>query len=197
MIERLSASLADVFIKSGAAREEDRDVYVYGLDVLISTAANILCMLAIGILIGRALQAALFLLFFSVLRSASGGYHADSHLVCFLILLAAFAASMALLALLPRQACLWLAPALAALSAVAVALLAPAPHPNRPVSACEIVKFRMLSRAIAGAEAAAVLLCLILNAPPAALACALGMFAPACSLCASRAQGIGTAKSKV
>jgi accessory gene regulator B len=189
MIERLSARLADAFIVSGAAKEEDRDVYVYGLDVLLSTSANILCMLAIGILLNLALEAAVFLLLFSVLRSAAGGYHADTHFKCFLILLGAFGASMALVALLPPSACLWMAPAFAFMSVTAVLALAPAPHENRPVSAREIIKFRRLSLMIVAAESAVVLLCLLLNAGEAALAASLGMLASASSLCASHMQG--------
>lgn len=189
MIERLSAKLADALIGGGEATQDDRDVYVYGLDVLLSTAANMLCMLAIGFLINRALQAAVFLLFFTVLRSAAGGFHANTHFKCFLVLLGAFGVSMALIILLPPEACLFLACAAAALSMGAVVALAPLPHENRPVSAGEMVKFRRLSRCIVAVEAAAVLLCLALNAPAAGLAGALGMLSSASSLCVTYISG--------
>lgn len=190
MIARLSEMLADALVGSGAAREEDRDIYVYGMDVLLSTAANIICILALGILIGRTLETLLFMSFFTVLRSAAGGFHANTHFKCFLIMLAAYALAMALSVLVPLDACRWVSLPIAAAAAATVAALAPVAHENRPVSAGELVKFRKLSLWIAALEVCAVALCVALSAGIPAFAASLGMLASAASLAAVYIAGL-------
>lgn len=184
MITWLSEKMAGLFVGSGAANEEDRDVYVYGMDVLLSTALSILCILAIGILIGKGIETLLYILLFTVLRSAAGGFHANTHWGCFLIMLGSYGIMLALLTFLPLEACRWAALPLAVASLAVVAVLAPAPHENRPVSAKELKRFRRLSLWLAFAEVLAVLLCLLCAAASLALAAALGMVTSALSLVA-------------
>lgn len=184
MIIWLSEKMADALVGSGAARQEDRDIYVYGLDVLLSTAANIACILALGILLGRMMETLLFLAFFITLRSAAGGFHANTHLKCFLIMLAAYACAMALIAVLPPVSFWWAALAFAGAAVAIVAALAPAPHENRPVSQREFIKFRKLSMWLVVLEAYAVAMCVALSVAAMAFAAALGMLASAASLVA-------------
>jgi accessory gene regulator B len=191
MIGRLAEILAGVMVNSGAAKESDRDIYVYGLDVLLSTAASVLCILALGLLLGRILGTLIFLAFFIALRSVAGGFHASTHFRCFLVMLAAFAAAMAVLFFTPAEIQRWATLLLAAASLAAVAVLAPAPHENRPASRAELRKFRKLSLLLASVEALAVVLCSALGAEAPAIAGALGMLASAGSLVAAcrRADG--------
>lgn len=189
MIARLSSKMADALVASGAVREEDREIYVYGMDVLLSTAANVLCVLAIGVLLGRALETLLFLAFFIPLRSAAGGYHADTHFGCFLILLCVYGGAAALSFALPAAAVRWAPAGLSAASLAAAALFAPAPHENRPVAPKELARFRKLSILLACAETAAVLLCALLGFSQPAFWASAGMAASAASLCAARLAG--------
>lgn len=189
MISWLSEKIADALISGGSVDAGDRDIYVYGADVLLSTAANILCVLVIGAVAGRVLETLLFLAFFIALRSAAGGFHAATHLKCFLILLAAYGAALALILLLPQKTCGIIALPAAAVSAAAVAALAPVPHENRPASPKELVRFRKLSLWLAAGETAAVLLCFALGLGLPALAASAGMLASASSLLAAHAAG--------
>lgn len=190
MILWLSGKLADALQGGGAIQASDRELYVYGLDVLLSTAANILCVLALGLLLGRVPEAAVYLLCFAALRSAAGGYHAGTHLACLLILLAAFGISMTPFLLLPESAYGWLTASLSAASLAAVLILAPAPHENRPASGKELLRFRRLSICIAVAEAGATSSLAFSVAPSLALSASCGMFASASSLAAARISGM-------
>jgi accessory gene regulator B len=194
MILWLSGKLTDALQGSGAISGDDRDVYVYGLDVLLSTALNILCVLAAGLLLGRIPETLVYMLCFIVLRSAAGGYHANTHFVCLLILLAAYGASMALLMLLPLSGLF--AVIFSAASLAAVLILAPAPHENRPVSGRELKKFRRLSIYIALVEAGAAST-LALPAPALALCVSLGMLTSAVSLGAAHISGVSGRRVKM
>lgn len=187
VIAWLSQKLADMFISAGAPGE-DRDIYVYGLDVLLSTALSVICVLAIGAATGRLLATVIFLACFIALRSAAGGYHASTHLRCFLIMLAAYAAAVAPTFLFNASA-LGVASLPAAAAALAAVLaLAPVPHENRPVTPAKFRQFRLLSLWLAGGEAAAVTACFLLKLDLPAYAAAAGMFTAAVSLCAARVQ---------
>jgi accessory gene regulator B len=186
MIAWLSGRLAGVLASRGAIQEDEKDVYAFGFDALLSTAVNIVCVLGIGLLLGCVAEAALFTLFFAALRGTAGGYHAETHLACTLIMLAAFGASMLLLMLLPASAFVWLSVFASVISFAAVAILAPAPHENRPVSGRELSKFRKLSICVSLAGAGAVFLLVALGAGRLAASASLGLLAAATSLAAAR-----------
>lgn len=197
MIAWLSQKLADLFVTSGAVPADDRDVYVYGLDVLISTAASVLCVLVIGIIAGRLLITVIFLACFIALRSAAGGFHASTHFRCFLIMLGAYAAAVLPTFFLEAGLLAWAALPMAAASLAVVIALAPAPHENRPVTPAGLKRFRALSLWLAGGEAAAAAACFGLGLIGPAYAVAAGMLTAAASLCAARAQARGTPKTSI
>lgn len=182
MIIWLSRKLADAMVGAGAAREQDREVYEYGLEVLISTAASVACVIAAGVLLGKAAETIAFLIVFIALRSAAGGFHASTHFRCFLVMMAAYAASMALLFSVPQGILKWVAVSAAALACAVVAIYAPAPHENRPVGDGELRRFRALSLWIAGAEAIAVAVLSLLGFVHVAFGASLGMAASSVSL---------------
>lgn len=186
MIAWLSGRLAGALSSRGAIPEDGKEVCAYGLDVLLSTAVNIACVLGVGLLLGLCAEAALYTLLFAVMRGVAGGYHANSHLACTLVMLAAFCAAAALLMLLPAPALTWLSITACVLSLSAVAALAPAPHENRPVSGRELSKFRKLSICVSLTGAGAVAFMAALGAGRSAAAASLGLLTAASSLAAAR-----------
>ena len=195
MIVWLAERMADALIQSGAVKQDDRDIYVYGMDVLLSTASSIVCILVLGILLGRIPDTLLFLAFFTVLRGVAGGYHADTHLKCFTITFASYVVAVALVSAASPAICLWASLPVAALAMAAVAALAPAPHENRPVSAGELKKFRRLSIAFAIAETLLIGVCLALGAAVLAFSASLGMLTSAASLVAAHLAAHGKEKT--
>lgn len=81
MSEWLSRRLADM----GIIKEEEREIYQYGLSNGMVILLNLFTALLIGVFSGHLLSAALFTLFFMLLRSYSGGYHSDSRVFCYLV----------------------------------------------------------------------------------------------------------------
>lgn len=69
---------------------EKREIIAYGLEILLSTAVSVLIITILAILLGTFWETILFLLSFMLLRTYSGGYHAQTHFKCFLILIFAF-----------------------------------------------------------------------------------------------------------
>lgn len=82
MIKLMAEKLSLCFVRQKIIKEEDKNIYYYGCELLI---ASVLCKL-IGFIIGLALgllaETILFLTVFFLIRLYAGGYHASTHLNC-------------------------------------------------------------------------------------------------------------------
>jgi len=82
-------------------KEEDMEVYEYGLTLLFGTLGKIIGFIIIGLLTGLLKEILVFIIFFSGLRLQAGGYHAKSVLNCFLGSLAAMGIAIFIVKILP------------------------------------------------------------------------------------------------
>lgn len=83
MLEKVSCLLADGLIRRSTAKERDRELYVYGFMVTLSTLFMMVSILLIGAVFFDFFSAALYLLVFTSLRVCSGGYHCGTYGGCF------------------------------------------------------------------------------------------------------------------
>lgn len=65
---------------------DEREIYVYGFDIAIYTFVSTLGLILIGFLIGYPIEALVMISLFYVNQTLGGGYHASSHLSCFLVM---------------------------------------------------------------------------------------------------------------
>lgn len=63
---------------------EEREVYIYGTELMLSTIAGVLALVIVSICLGAYLQWLPYLAGFIPLRLFGGGYHAKSHKACIL-----------------------------------------------------------------------------------------------------------------
>jgi len=67
-----------------AENEDEKEVVIYGLEIMLSTLVNILVVLLIGIVSNNLLETILYLLCFCSIRVFAGGFHANTQLSCLL-----------------------------------------------------------------------------------------------------------------
>ena len=79
--------LIDKCIRHGIIKDQETDVYRYGFDLLVFSLINIILLVFVGLAVNRAGSVALILLGYIPLQSMGGGYHADTHLRCMLLML--------------------------------------------------------------------------------------------------------------
>ena len=108
--------------------DKETDGYRYGFDLLVFSLINIILLVFVGLAVNRAGSVALILLGYIPLQSMGGGYHADTHLRCMLLMLfdmgiALFAVEFANRNLLIAGACIGI---------IIIFLLAPVQHPSAP-----------------------------------------------------------------
>ena len=77
--------------------QDEREIYVYGFELAIYTLVSTLGLLIIGFLFGYPLETCLIITLFYVNQTLGGGFHASSHLSCFLSMCAGLVAILILL----------------------------------------------------------------------------------------------------
>ena len=142
MFDAMVHRIVNMWVSSGIATDEDRDVIEYGLDLLIFSFINIIAVMVTAMIMNRVLDTLLLLAVIIPLQSFGGGFHAKTHLRCFLIMYIGWWAVMALLPWITAIP----ATIITVLSVIAVFCLAPVAHENVPMSERQRVKMRRFAR---------------------------------------------------
>ncbi len=82
MIEQLAQKIYVYMSRHTKVDTELADIYKYGIEITISSALNILLVMAISVILKSPLSGISHLCCLFLLRSFCGGYHADSYLKC-------------------------------------------------------------------------------------------------------------------
>lgn len=82
MVRLLSSKLADFLIRNKIVEADDKEIYVYGYEILISSLIGIVSVLLLGFLFNLFLESIIFLVVFILIRQSCGGYHANSYIKC-------------------------------------------------------------------------------------------------------------------
>ena len=84
MIHRISEKIVMMLDQRGALKHSSKDVYVYGFDIAIYTYLSTLALFLIGWIGGYPLETILMISLYYSNQSLGGGYHASTHMRCFL-----------------------------------------------------------------------------------------------------------------
>ncbi len=82
MLSKAAEQCTEYLIKYNKITEQQKSIYKYGFELLVSTAVCIGAILVCGILGGYGKEAIIFLLSFIPIRITAGGYHAGSYGRC-------------------------------------------------------------------------------------------------------------------
>ncbi|MCX7714501.1 MAG: accessory gene regulator B family protein [Clostridia bacterium] len=145
MLSRVVNDIAQFFYKNDIIKEDDIEVYAYGLEILLSSVLNVLAVLLISVFVSQFWGTIAFLIAFIPLRTYAGGYHADTHLSCFLILLCVYIMDLAVVLFMPEQIKLYLFVFGIAFSLLLIVLFAPLDDENKPITETEREKYRKVS----------------------------------------------------
>lgn len=85
MITAIANRIVDFIYSKNNLLVDERDIYVYGYEIIISSGITFLLLIVTGLLFGKLLEAVVFFLVFYFLRQRTGGYHADTYFKCNLI----------------------------------------------------------------------------------------------------------------
>jgi len=143
-MKKLSRKVIARLCASGAIKEDDRELYEYALNILLTGILHFLISLLIGLSLGMIMESlALFATFFAV-RKFAGGFHAAKPWQCYLFSVATNVALLLLIRFLLKQidvlyyVCL-------VFPLPFILLLSPAESPNKPLNAKEKKVYRLIA----------------------------------------------------
>lgn len=147
-MKKIAEKISNKMVDRGIVQKEDAELYQYGIEYGITVAGNLLASALFGILTGRLGVVLVFLLFYSTLRTYSGGVHCKSKLGCFIL-------SMMIL-LVPVFSYEWVMemvafPALFAVGVIAIVVvlvLSPVESINKPLDDEERKYYKRISHCI-------------------------------------------------
>jgi accessory gene regulator B len=158
---------------AGIIEKSDEDIYEYGLELLLYTILNTVVILGSAALVGKIAESLALLFVIMPLQSFGGGYHAKTHLRCFLIMYIGWWAVVFILPLITLVASI----IIACSTVIIVFTLAPVPHVNVMMSARQRLKMRKLARltVVIGAVVGAILALFVSERVGVAMAAGLGV----------------------
>ena len=83
MIQKLSEKIVDPLMHL-AGTEDDRDIYLYGVECFISEVIGDITLFLIALFLGQFGEMLLWIISFLAIRTHLGGYHCESHFRCYI-----------------------------------------------------------------------------------------------------------------
>jgi len=143
-MEKFSQKVIALFCENKIIQEDDRELYEYALNILLTGVLHFLLSLLIGLSLGMIKESlALFASFF-VIRKFAGGFHAAKPWQCYLFSIATNMALLLLMKVLLKQADVFFYVCLI-IPMPFIFLLSPAESPNKPLNAKEKKIYRLIS----------------------------------------------------
>lgn len=82
MLVKIASKITLILHHNNIISDDETEVYQYGLEMILSTILNCIIVLLLGALMNEILAAIIFFIIFALVRSSSGGYHADTYFKC-------------------------------------------------------------------------------------------------------------------
>ena len=80
LLARLAGKIVNNLVHSGVIKEEDAEIYIYGINQILVAILNLSSALIIGVICGAFFEVAVFMVAYIPLRSFAGGVHANTRL---------------------------------------------------------------------------------------------------------------------
>lgn len=150
MFYKTSVYIADILEQQNKFAPEDKEVYRYGIQQGLNLTLNILTTIVIGVLCNMVYSSILFLVCYMPLRSFCGGYHAKTHLRCYIYSVIMITSILLVAKYVAFNIVLY--EILVLISLIIILLLSPVEDENKKLDSVEIRVFRKRAYIIAFLE---------------------------------------------
>lgn len=133
MIQKMSSVCAKNIISLGRLQEINESILRYGCELILTSFFGLLILITLSLLIGHPFAWLFFVIGFAPHRTSAGGYHADTHMRCYIV-----TSLMFLVGAMTAYGLMWNRYAYIAVSlfsALMVGFFAPLEAMNKPLSA--------------------------------------------------------------
>lgn len=186
MKNSISIYISNLLVEQSIIKKEDADVCRYGIEFFIVSVLEILSILILSLFLGNFSETLFYFIAFIPLRLYAGGYHADSKLKCYIILIAVYVAFTVLLKIIPTSCYTYIELFSIILTVIMILKFAPIVSSKKNINEKETAFYRKVCIWIMFIELA-VLIIGILNIPENKYICSfsLGQLAVSLSMIAA------------
>ena len=144
MFHNLAVDIAFLLIKNKIVDIQQRDIYVYGLEVILLNGSLLIVFLIASLLCGEMINFLAYFLFFLPLRLFSGGYHAEKSESCFVLSTIMYGLSIAITVFFPLLYQNWKWIIAGVISVVVILVLSPMVNENNPLTKAQRKRNRII-----------------------------------------------------
>lgn len=188
MINNLSTRLTDKLLAKGNIAEDERELYIYGLFMLLSHLMYLVLTIVFGLIFKCFLESIIFYIAFQFIRRYAGGYHAKTETRCEILSALSILCCIVLIKLSKVYDIRIALLSISLVFAVLIFILCPLDTPEKPLSDREYKYFRKISWIILSLIIAAIIVSFIFKFNV--------VFAPCCASLILEGVLIGTGKIK-
>lgn len=152
----LSHKIGNNLVHSNVIKEEDAEIYIYGINQILVSVLNVSSALIIGLVFDMFLESIIFMAAYIPLRSFAGGYHAKTPLRCYILSLIMITIILAGIKYLPVANIVYYS--VLAATVLIVFLLSPVEDKNKPLDEIEQKVYKKSAIIISAVE---IVICLI------------------------------------
>lgn len=142
MTQKLANYLTDFFLKNSLIAIEDKESYVYSFEVFFSAVISWGSIFLIAFFTKTIYATFCYVVSFCCFRGTSGGYHASTHLKCYLLSMTTFLLFLLAQFWLPKQYTIEICCLLLCISSIIFFLFSPVEHKNNPFTLQQKNHFR-------------------------------------------------------
>lgn len=145
MISKLSVTIVNLLINNKDISEEDRELYQYGLFMIISQTIYFLITIICGLSLSIFFESIVFYLTFQLIRRFAGGYHANTEAKCEILSTMSILLS---LIIIKCEGIFEISKILLisfVMSSLLIIVLSPLDTPEKPLTSTEFHTFRKIS----------------------------------------------------
>lgn len=149
-MEKFSSKLIELFVSNDLIKNEDKEIYKYAVNIILSSLIHIATVMIIGLCFNLFIESLVFYFSFIAIRKFAGGYHAKTPVRCYLF---SFASNIIILCLVKwlssiNTLFIFIFIIFELLCVVLILLISPLDTENNPLTGQEKKMYRMLTSII-------------------------------------------------
>ena len=144
MFHNLAVDIAFLLIKNKIVDIQQRNIYVYALEVILLNGSLLIVFLIASLLCGAMINFWAYLIFFLPIRIFSGGYHAKSSESCFVLSTIMYGLSIAITLLFPLLYQNWKWIIAGVISILVILVSSPMVNENNPLTESQQKRNRII-----------------------------------------------------
>lgn len=149
-MEKFSSKLIEFFVSNDLIKNEDKEIYKYAVNIILSSLIHIATVMIIGLCFNLFIESLVFYFSFIAICKFAGGYHAKTPVRCYLF---SFASNIIILCLVKwlssiNTLFIFIFIIFELLCVVLILLISPLDTENNPLTGQEKKMYRMLTSII-------------------------------------------------